>query len=114
MKRAHEKKKQKEGKKSDHENGSIKPRIFQCIICDNAFTKKYYLNKHIATVHGGIKPYKCDICDATFTQTASLKYHISSVHGGKKPFQCPDCEKSFTSKRSMKYHISATHEEMMK
>ena len=50
------------------------------------------MNKHIASVHEGKKPFKYDICDYRCSQKNTMKTHISSVHEGKKPFDCDICD----------------------
>ena len=36
-------------------------------------------NRHIASVHEGIKAYSCPICDARFTESKAVPRHISVV-----------------------------------
>ena len=40
------------------------------------------MNRHIASVHEGKKPFKCDICDYSFSEKSSMNKHVKSVHGG--------------------------------
>ena len=60
---------------------------FKCSICDNNFSKKGQLKRHIASVHEGSKPFKCTICEYKSSQKGHLKLHIASVHEGKKSFK---------------------------
>ena len=47
-----------------------------------------YLRDHIAAVHEGKKPHKCSICDYRCAQKTNLNRHILSVHQGiKRPKQ---------------------------
>ena len=41
------------------------------------------MNKHVASVHGGKKPFKCDICDLRCSQKGNMKTHVASVHEEK-------------------------------
>ena len=38
------------------------------------------MNKHVASVHEGNRPFKCNICDATFSEKANMKRHIFRIH----------------------------------
>ena len=68
------------------------------------------MNRHIASVHEGKKPFKCDTCDARFALMHHLKSHIASVHE-KKRFNCAKCDASFTQKGHLNIHIKTVHEE---
>jgi uncharacterized Zn-finger protein len=94
----------------EHKIINIKEPII-CLLCNMTFGKSGSLNRHIQTVHEGIKPYKCDICQATFTQKTTLRDHISCIHEGKKPFQCSKCDKTFAQRSNMIRHYEARHEE---
>ena len=70
---------------------------FNCDICNRGFTVKRTMKRHIAAVHGGIKPFKkCNTCDKVFAHTSSLKRHVTSVHEEEKSFKCVICDASFT------------------
>ena len=51
-----------------------------------SYTQKSDMNKHIAVVHEGRKPFKCDICDYSCSQKCDTHKHIEAVHEGRKPF----------------------------
>ena len=72
--------------------------------------KKGDLNKHVASVHKGKKPFKCDICDYRSSEKGHIKIHVATVHGGKKSFKCNICDKSFSLKKYMTRHVAAVHE----
>ena len=44
--------------------------------------KKGDLNKHVASVHKGKKPFKCDICDYSCSQKQQMKQHVEKKHDG--------------------------------
>ena len=94
----------------EHKIMNIKEPIV-CLLCNMTFGKSGSLNRHIQTVHEGIKPYKCDICQATFTQKTTLRDHISCIHEGKKPFHCSKCDKTFAQRSNMIRHYETRHEE---
>ena len=68
------------------------------------------MDRHIASIHEGKKPFQCNICDATFVGKGGLNRHVASVHEKKKPFQCSICDSSFAEKSKLKGHISSVHE----
>ena len=48
---------------------------FTCTVCDNAFSLKDDLDRHIRT-HTGEKPYQCILCDESFANKVSLDMHV--------------------------------------
>ena len=38
----------------------------QCDFCE--------MNHHVASVHGGKKPFKCNICDANFSENGNMTW----------------------------------------
>ena len=83
---------------------------FKCNICEASFPQKQNLNIHIASVHEGKKPFKCNSCDASFVSKHGLTVHIYSVHEFKKPFKCNDCSMSFSLKGNLNRHVTSLHE----
>ena len=51
---------------------------------DYRCSQKGDMNKHVASVHEGKKPFKCDICDRSFSLKSHMNRHVASVHEGKK------------------------------
>ena len=74
---------------SQFENGSNKPPIFNCTICNSEFNKKYKLQQHIAESGHKTKPAK----------------------RAKKRFPCDFCGKDFSTKQYQRKHILTVHEE---
>ena len=37
------------------------------------------------------RPFECETCMARFGQKAHLQKHVATVHRGEKPFKCPRC-----------------------
>ena len=54
---------------------------FACNHCPKHFKIRGNLNRHIRTVHEGIK-FTCDECDKQFASKQCLNRHIQSVHEG--------------------------------
>ena len=42
---------------------------------------------HVSSVHERNKPFKCEICDQTFSEKGSMNRHVARVHGEKKTFE---------------------------
>ena len=66
---------------------------------------KSNLNKHVSTVHEGIKPFQCDICNACFGQKDNLNNHIAIVHEGIKQFKCDICHAGFGRKGNLNKNL---------
>ena len=88
---SHEKDKNEfESKISNEENiisqnmFTAKEKSYRCEKCNNFYSHKSNLDRHISSVHEGKKPYKCEICDKSFSQNANLKSHIILVHYKQK------------------------------
>lgn len=109
-----------------------KIRLQTCHICNQMFSNKYILQRHIKSVHlrlykhicpicgkvlldqGGLqrhisshsdlKPYKCEQCPAAFKINADLTVHIR-VHTGERPFLCTVCKRTFTCNSSLHKHM---------
>ena len=75
----------------------------------STFTRQRTLDKHIASIHEGIKPFKCGLCEYSSANKDHLTTHIMYKHEGKKPFKCEDCKASFTCKSDLKRHIYEKH-----
>ena len=69
-----------------------------CNICDKPMAKED-LNRHLQTVHLGIKKFKCDLCDKYFAHAEDLKSH------GK----CNNCKKYFGCRKLAKEHYEEVH-----
>ena len=68
--------------------------IFQCDQCDKVFSKKGHLDRHIKTIHMGMKEESqpCPHCGKVFSTKSSLEPHIMMVHQGMRK-KCPECGK---------------------
>ena len=81
-----------------------------CTICKKSFTTKNGLNRHVASVHEGKKPFSCDICDLRFIERRNVQRHILAVHEEQKPYNCSNCVSKFATKSSLKIHQDVVHE----
>ena len=82
--------------------GNKDERRFSCPYCQQAFSRKYDMEKH-SRKHTGDKPYKCGICGRQFVQVGSLAVHMRS-HTGEMPYTCDVCNKGFAVKERLRLH----------
>ena len=97
-------------KKRVHEDLKIKDK--KCDFCGKPFGSKQVLDRHINSVHRGLKEFSCKLCDKSYTQSHSLNYHVKIVHEGmkaEKRYKCDLCEKAFTQSHSLKDHVKKAH-----
>ena len=62
-------------------------------LCKDGFLNKHQYETHFESNHNGMKPYKCIKCDDCFTDKIKLKRHVGSVHDDSKHF-CSYCKGS--------------------
>ena len=57
----------------------------KCEECGKVFSKKGHLDRHVRTIHQGVKDESepCPHCGKVFTTKSSLEPHIEAVHKGK-------------------------------
>ena len=62
----------------------------KCEECGKVFSKKGHLDRHVRTIHMGMKDESepCPHCGKIFTTKSSLEPHIEAVHKGKVPGVC--------------------------
>jgi hypothetical protein len=90
--------------------------------CDYSSKLQGNLNKHVATVHEGKRPFVCEKCGYRFAERSKLKKHIKSfhenltapvpdsVHKKIRPFKCTQCNASFGKKAHLNNHVKTVHE----
>ena len=103
-----------ENKEIEEKVKSLTKKKHECPHCHKCLASKQSLQRHIDTVHLGLKPFKCDFCDKSFGEKGNLDKHISDVHLRLKPFKCDDCDKSFARKSDLNRHIASMHTEDLK
>ena len=50
------------------------------------------MDKHLASVNEGKKPFECEKCDYSFSLKGSLNQHVSLVHKGKNNTNVEFCD----------------------
>ena len=106
--------------------------------CSYSYAIKVNMNKHVASVHEGKKPYKCDFCDhssvlnrvtwinmrershsnVTFVimavlQKGSMKWHVAAVHGSKKTLSNVNFAIFLLHKHESAYCFDASRKEVI-
>jgi len=79
---------------------SSKSKRCYCPICNQSFTQRNSLNRHIRS-HTGDRPFPCTECNKRFSDKQRLLIH-GRIHTGEKPFACSLCGRSFTQKSTVK------------
>lgn len=84
----------------------IKGHSFRCYFCDEVFTIKWKLTKHLQTYHSSERKFVCVICGRAFKQSHHLREHVTS-HTGERNYNCDICDKSFQRKSSQQRHMKS-------
>ena len=69
------------------------------------------VNRYYSTF---LQPAKCEKCGKVFSKKGHLDRHVRTIHMGMKDESepCPHCGKIFTTKSSLEPHIEAVHKGM--
>ncbi|TGO65060.1 hypothetical protein BCON_0004g00570 [Botryotinia convoluta] len=81
--------------------------FYPCPKCDEHFSLKPDLNKHIEQIHGEIKN-KCEECERTYASVQSYKSHVKNFHG-TFPCSYPGCKRKLGTLKSLNSHIDQSH-----
>jgi len=96
---------------------------FQCLICDQSFTRKGSLVRHVQSIRcefaaiskSKLKQkkmgFQCSICDESFASKGNLVRHFRANHKSEKKFhQCEICPFSLFDKSHLQEHVRSVHE----
>ena len=107
-------KKVKKLKSKSHGSTSNKVKSFQCVPCNQTFSKWVDLKNHNKEVHIQVDPdgqekYHCTSCQLSFDTKPKFEYHVKNMHTKEKEHKCSYCEKSFGRPLHLKKHIKSDH-----
>ncbi|XP_045180955.2 zinc finger protein 532-like [Mercenaria mercenaria] len=72
----------------DNIHSDVKPRPFQCELCEYAASNKWHLKEHYRR-HTGEQPYKCPVCVKSFSHQGTMNRHCKTIHKIEIPSQRP-------------------------
>ena len=92
---------------------ALKERNKTCEICGKTLKNYKVLQRHMNSVHEGIKNHMCQICGRKFAQSGALKTHMYGYHKqAKKELTCQFCtSRYFEHVSNLKKHILSDHPE---
>ncbi|OWK08400.1 ZBTB48 [Cervus elaphus hippelaphus] len=79
-------------------------RPFSCEFCEQRFTEKGPLLRHVASRHQEGRPHFCQICGKTFKAVEQLRVHVRR-HKGVRKFECTECGYKFTRQAHLRRHM---------
>ena len=59
-------------------------RIYNCELCQRAFTREEHLTRHKLSTHNKLKPFTCGICSRPFSRRDLLLRHAKNLHQGSE------------------------------
>lgn len=82
-----------------------------CAHCDQVFSNKRCLRRHIAAIHALDKPYRCTTCGATFVRQDYLVRHRRrhTKKYIKERYTCSTCGISYKEKCNLYKHMTKIH-----
>lgn len=84
---------------------------FECHICQNKFSLKANLERHVQ-LHTEVKrTFVCDQCGSSYFTYQALRDHFNNAHTDTSECKCTLCGKVFSSARSLQRHLPSHSEE---
>ena len=77
---------------------------FNCHFCEKSFHLKYYLERHVKSVHINKGSYKCPICQKGCNYKGNLVKHCKKSHPELFVHQCRFCESTFMTSEDAEVH----------
>jgi len=86
------------------------PPTLPCPECGKLFNSKWYVLRHVKTVHtpDDQKKFQCDLCSKGFMTKASFEGHMN-WHNNAKPFKCDWCPSSYQNQSNLMAHQKKHH-----
>lgn len=79
----------------------------QCKLCPQVMYSTVMFNRHIASFHPHLLPFKCKICGKGLQTRSGLHLHMAT-HGERK-FLCTVCDCKFKFKHHLQGHMKNVH-----
>ena len=95
-----------------------KTKVLKCHVCDDCFTNKSVLIKHVENSHqyasiANLKTEnKCKFCDALFSNLALFRNHLKTAHVEMATLKCSLCPKVYFSARGLRTNRNKVHKEL--
>ena len=96
--------------------------VIQCKYCEEIFSSKIELRKHLVTCEkkeckpkepSQVALHVCNICNKDFASPYNVRRH-QLTHSDDRPYGCEYCSKSFKEKSSLSKHVKRVHLEKEK
>ena len=88
----------------------FKPK-FYCEPCSQGFRYQWSYDKHIRSVHEGLREHQCADCGKFFQSASVLNKHMKTQHYPvAKCIPCSKCDKQFKSISALHSHLRTVHE----
>ena len=84
---------------------------FYCEPCSQGFRYQWSYDKHIRSVHEGLREHQCADCGKFFQSASVLNKHMKTQHYPvAKCIPCSKCDKQFRSINALHNHLRTVHE----
>ncbi|XP_055711886.1 zinc finger protein ZFP2-like [Phlebotomus papatasi] len=78
---------------------------YQCNMCDKTFKNHYFLTKH-RMIHSASKKNVCPHCNQVYSTKQNLRRHIEDIHEKLRNHLCTICGKGFAQITTLKSHYN--------
>ena len=72
--------------------------------CGKEFTRSNDLNRHVQSLHSGVKEFTCDKCEKSFSTRGILRRH-KIIHEQKRTYECHKCHMKFNREECFVYFL---------
>ena len=81
----------------------------KCRKCGKIIASQLYLKAHIKRVHEKIKDHHCEYCDKAFSTSSDLSKHKTTHQENRQHYKCNKCEKKYLRKDHLNQHYISSH-----